>query len=143
MSAFLDTSKLEVRDGDNVIWIKRRMDFGTKCRVEDTLTQMALVNGRTGDIRFTVGAQRLALAVHNIVGWSGPDFVDPITQKPIACSPEAIERLDPTYPLLIRAQQRITELNATQEQDDPNASSAGSASSTATNGQQPIATIPT
>lgn len=120
MSAFIDTSKVEVRDGDNVIWIRRRMDFGTKCRVEDTLTQMALKNGQPGDIRFTMGAQKLALAVHNVVGWDGPDFLDPTTKRPVACTPENIEKLDPNYPLLVKAQARITELN-TVEDTDPNA----------------------
>jgi hypothetical protein len=138
LSAFIDTSKVEVRDGDNVIFIKRRMDFGTKCRVEDTLTQMALVNGRTGDIRFTVGAQRLALAVHNIVGWDGPDFVDPTTKRAVPCTPEAIERLDPTYPLLVQAQLRITELNADREVPDPKSLPTAGSPSTKANGMQPV-----
>ena len=144
MSAFVDTSKVEVWDDarENVIYVYRRMSFGIKCRVEDTLTQMALVNGRTGDIRFTVGAQRLALAVHNIVGWSGPDFVDPTTRRDVPCTPEAVERLDPSYPLLVKAQQKITELNTDREQDDPNASTPGLPSSTA-NGSEPVATMST
>jgi hypothetical protein len=118
--AFVDTSQLAVTEGENTIYIRRRMDFGTQCRVRDTLTKMALKNGQPGDLSFTVGAQDLALAVHNIVGWDGPDFVDPITKKPVACSPESIERLDPKYPLLVKTQQRITELNTDTEASDPN-----------------------
>lgn len=122
MSAFVDTSKLEVWDETrtNKIDIKRRMDFGTKCRVEDTLTQMALKNGEVDNIRFTLGAQKLALAIHNIVGWDGPDFVDSTTKKPIACTPESIERLNPSYPLLMKAQEKIRELNTDEETPDPN-----------------------
>lgn len=121
MSAFIDTSKVAITEGENTIYVKRRMDFGTKCRVEDYLTKIAVMDGKTREVQFTLGAQRLALAVHNIVGWDGPDFVDPVTKKPIACSPESIERLDPTYPLLIKAQERITELNTDKEAPDPNA----------------------
>jgi hypothetical protein len=120
MSAFIDTSKIEVRDGENVIWVKRAMDYGTQCRVQDTLTQMALKNGQPGNIHITIGAQNLALAVHNIVGWSGPDFVDPITSQPVACTPENIEKLHPKLPVFVLAQKRINELNTNIEAPDPN-----------------------
>lgn len=120
MGAFVDTSKIDVWDDarENVIWIKRRMDFGTKSRVEDTLTQMAVSNGRAGELRFSIGAQKLALAVHNIVGWDGPDFVDPTTKRTIPCSADAIERLDPAYPLLLRAQEKIDKLNTAVKAPD-------------------------
>lgn len=124
MGAFVDTSRIAVTEGDNTIWIKRRMDFGTKCRVEDTLTQMALQNGEAGSIRFTIGAQKLALAIHNIIGWDGPDFKrEPKDTKVIDCTPENIERLDPEYPLLIKVQEKIAELNRVREDaPDPNGS---------------------
>lgn len=113
MGAFVDTSKVAVSDDANTIYIKRRMDFGTKCRVEDTLTQMALKNGEVGSIHFTLGAQKLALAIHNIIGWIGPDFAG------TPCTPENIERLDPDYPLLLKVQARITELNTSKEDLSP------------------------
>lgn len=113
MGAFLDTSKVAVRDGSNTIWIKRRMDFGTKCRVEDMLTRMAIsgTGNRTGEIQFTLGAQRLALAVHNIVAWEGPEF------NGVPCDQEHIEKLDPEYPVFKAALDKITELN--QPREDP------------------------
>lgn len=111
MGAFLDTSKVAVRDGPNTIWIKRRMDFGTKCRVEDMLTRMAIsgTGSRTGEIQFTLGAQRLALAVHNIVAWEGPEF------NGVPCDQDHIEKLDPEYPVFKAALDKITELNQPRE----------------------------
>lgn len=131
MDAFVDTSKVEVTDGDNKLYIKRRMDFGTKCRVEDTLTQMALKNGEMDNIRFTLGAQKLALAIHNIVAWSGPDFVG------VPCTQENIERLDPDYPLLVKAQERITALNLPRGDTDPNGSTTTGARSTTASADPP------
>lgn len=125
MSAFVDTSKIEVSDGTNTFYIKRRMDFGTRCRVEDTMTQMAMKNGAVDSIQLTIGAQKLALAIHNIIGWKGPDFAG------VACTPENIERLDPDYPLLVQAQERITHLNLPHAETlDPNSSTTTGVRST-------------
>jgi hypothetical protein len=103
-----------------VIWIKRAMDFGTTCRVQDTLTQMALKNGVPGNIHITIGAQNLALAMHNIVGWDGPAFTEPMTKKVMDCTPENIEKLHPKLPVFVLAQKRINELNTNIEAPDPN-----------------------
>lgn len=115
MSAFVDTSRVAVTEGTSTIYVKRKMDFGTKCRVEDTLTQMAIKNGAVDNIRYTIGAQKLALAIHNIVGWEGPEFGG------LACTEENIQRLDPEFPPLLRAQEKINELNTPREPTpDPN-----------------------
>lgn len=139
MSAFVDTSKIEITDGTNTFYIKRRMDFGTRCRVEDTMTQMAMKNGAVESIQLTIGAQKLALAIHNIVGWKGPDFAG------VACTPENIERLDPDYPLLLQAQERITALNVPhRDAVDPNSSTTtGGLSMTASEDQPVVAGIST
>ncbi len=121
MSAFVDTSKLAITDGDNTIFVKRRMDFGTKCLVEDTLTRMALKDGAVDEIQLTLGAQKLALALHNIVGWEGPDFAG------TPCTHENIRRLDDAYPLFVKAQNEITRLNTRRPEDtpDPKATTVG------------------
>lgn len=123
MDPFVDTSRIPVREGSDTFWIKPRMDFGTRCRVEDTLTQMALRNGQVDNIQFTLGAQKLALAIHNIVAWEGPKFAA------IACTQENIQRLDPDYPVFKKAQEEITRRNLPRETVDPNGST--------TNGSQP------
>jgi hypothetical protein len=136
MGAFLDTSKVAVRDGSNTIWVKRRMDFGTKCRVEDMLTRMAIsTNGnRSGEIQFTLGAQRLALAVHNIVAWEGPEF------NGVPCDQSSIERLDPDFPVFRMALDKITDLNQPREDTADPLPITGPVEPSTTDTNQPLET---
>ncbi len=131
MGAFIDTSKVAVTDGENTIWVLRRMTFGVKCRVEDTLTRIALKDGQAGDLQITLGGQRLALSIHNIVGWEGPAFTDD-QGKTVPCTPETIERLDPDFPVFVKAREKIVELNAPREVVDPLASTTAGGPDSAT-----------
>lgn len=138
MGAFVDTSKVAVTDGDNTIWVKRRMDFGTQSAVEDTMTRIAMKDGQVGEVHFTLGAQKLALAIHNIVGWKGPAFSDEATGQLMPCTPENIRRLDPAFPLLLQAQDRITQLNQPHKDTvDPNSSTTTGARSSQASEPQP------
>jgi len=128
VSAFVDTTRLAVTDGENTIYIKPRMDYGTWCRVRDTLARMAIANGQVGELHVTTGSQELALAVHNVIGWDGPAFVDPMTKRAVPCTPENIERLERMLPVFIKAREKINEVN-TDAMPDPNALTAGSQSS--------------
>lgn len=105
MGAFVDTTRIPIREGADTFWIKPRMDFGTKCLVEDTLTRMAITDGQTGELQFSFGARKLALAIHNIVAWEGPDFTD------VVCTPENIKKLDSNYPVFVKAREEINRLN--------------------------------
>lgn len=124
MDPFVDTTRIPVTDGEDTFLIKWKMDFGTKCLVEDTLTKMSIGTDKAGDLIFSVGAQRLALAMHNIVGWKGPKFDN------VPCTPENIKRLDPDYPVFVKAQAEISRRNTRQEPTDPNSTTTGTQSST-------------
>lgn len=124
MNPFIDTTRIPVTEGSDTFYIKWKMDFETKCRVRDTLTKMSIGASASGEIMFSVGAQELALAIHNIVAWSGPMF------DGIVCTPENIKRLDPDYPAFVKALEEITRRNTPQESPDPNSTTTGATSST-------------
>lgn len=137
MSAFVDTTRLAVTEGDNTIYIKPRMDFGTKSRVQDALARISSGSSTAGDttILVTIGAQNLALMVHNIVAWDGPAFTDQQTGKLAACTPANIERLDPDLPLVEAVLARISEVNL------PRGSSPNGTASTASGTPEPAASL--
>lgn len=123
MDPFIDTTRIPIVDGEDTFFIKWKMDFGTKCLVEDTLTKMSIGTDTAGEIMFSVGAQKLALAMYNIVGWKGPKF------DSVPCTPENIKRLDPDYPVFVKAQDEISRRNTRQETTDPNGSTTNGAQS--------------
>lgn len=99
---FVDTSRIPVTaDGEidhslvtpdlDVIYIRKKMDFGT---VQKVISAMAKITGGDG-ASFDIGAYQLALAEQNILDWSGPAFAG------VPCLPKNILRLDPTEPILI------------------------------------------
>ena len=110
----------------DVIYIRPRMDFGTKNRVQARALAVAAADPRAG--RVDVGSYQIALATENIVGWQGPGFEG----KP--CNAKMIAALDPDDTLLKAALQAIGERN--RERPDPKRSApsttAGAASSAGT-----------
>jgi hypothetical protein len=120
-SAFVDTSRVAVTaDGEidpkavtpdmDVIYIRKKMDFGTKQRVISAAMKIAaeMGKGKTDaepEAAIDVGAWQLALAQHNILDWSGPAFGG------LPCTAKNIARLDPAFPVLQRALACISERN--------------------------------
>lgn len=106
-SAFIDTTRLAVTDRDqpgrpedapiNTIYIRRKMDYGTKMAMLDELG--ALQANRSA------GSYSLFLAYYNILAWDGPIFGD----RP--CTRESIAALDPDLWLLQAALNMIAEHN--------------------------------
>lgn len=123
MGAYVDTTRVPVREGPDTIYIRPVMDFGTLCDVEDMLTRMAIKDGKTGELLFTTGAQKLAMAIYNIVAWEGPAFEG----RP--CTPDNIRKLKPTLPIFVKAREEITRLNSTEDAADPNSTPTGEKSS--------------
>lgn len=139
---FIDTSRIAVfidSDPENIIFIKPKMDFGTKNRVQDAMMQISANDASGAKLGMVIGAYTVALAVHNIVDWDGPKFRLPSGQK-MACTPQNIQRLDPDEPLVERAMEEIARRNPLgRTKKSSNAStSAGGPSSTA-NGATPAA----
>lgn len=117
MSMFIDPhERASVSDErGNTIHYKPRMDFKTTAMVQDELLRIKVEEqerqrSRAGDdaeVEFTVGMERrkLALLVHNIVEWDGPDF------EGVPCTREWIERLNPNEPLIEKLLNAIGEGN--------------------------------
>jgi len=104
-------------DPANRIYIKPRMDYGTKSAVMDTLAKMNVANG-VPETQLMFGAYSVALLVRNIVRWEGPQF------EGVPCTPAIIVTLDPSEPLVELVVEEITRRNPLQR-DSPNPKSAG------------------
>lgn len=113
----------------NIIFIRPKMDYGTRQRVLGSAAKLVQVTagnrkqrraaavkkrGDTNDVQFDIGAYQIALLVHNILDWQGPAFAG------YACLAANIETLNPDEPLVQRALQEISDRNT-----DPNADDEG------------------
>lgn len=121
MPMFIDpTQRVQVSDDrGNVVWVKAAMDAATRAAVQDEIRARGLAVGETLEVR-GVGSYRLALLIHNVVAWEGPDFVDSTGTK-LACNRYWIERWNPRDPLYEQVAEKIGELNEPAESPDPNA----------------------
>ncbi len=119
MGMFVDpNAKIAVTEGENTIYIRAKMDAGTRAAVLDEIRATGIKVRDEAEVR-GLGSYRLLLLVHNIQDWEGPDFRDE-KGTPIKCTREQIRRLDPTHPLFAKVAERIGELNAEPESPDPN-----------------------
>jgi hypothetical protein len=108
----------ENNDEADAIFIKPKMDFGTKQKVMSAAFQISsggagieVSKGMNLDIQF--GAIQTALLIHNIVKWSGPSFKD------VPCKPENIQRLDPDEPLVEKVLRELDQRNKGKQSPDP------------------------
>lgn len=132
------TDEKDLNDQVNVIFLRPKMDFGTRNKVVGEAAKIVQRKTSVGnraqrraargkdrreknEVEFDVGAYQTALLVHNVLGWAGPAF------KGFACTPENIAALDPDEALVKLAIDEITNRNAgedadedTLELDDPN-----------------------
>ena len=117
MPRFIQTDRVAVSDDNgNTVYVRRRMDLGAISRIQGAKQGEGLI----------------ALYANNILAWSGPDFRDPETGKPIKCTPEEVEKIDPNDPFWEKVAEKIAELNPRKETDDPlESTTAGDQPSTA------------
>jgi hypothetical protein len=106
----------------NVIYIKAKMDVATDAKVKSELVKMA---GDNKTMEMHLGENQLALLIHNIVRWEGPDL------GAVPCTPELIRKLDPTEPHIVLVLDEIARRN--KRPDGPKKTSAA-ASTSARNG---------
>ena len=99
----------------NVIYIKSKMDLATDARVKSELVKMA---GDNKTMEMHLGENQLALLIHNIVKWEGPD----LAQMP--CTPENIRKLDPTEPHIVLVLDEIARRNARKAAPNPKSPTA-------------------
>lgn len=98
----------------NVIWIKARMDVETKGRVQSELISV----DKQGNAVVQVGANSMALLIHNIVRWEGPDL------GAMACTPANIRTLDPNEPHIALVLEEIATRNKEREAPIPKSATA-------------------
>ncbi|GAB4203618.1 MAG: hypothetical protein OHK0022_27970 [Roseiflexaceae bacterium] len=117
-SAFVDTSRIAVTaEGEidpksvtpdmDVMYIRRKMDFGTTQRVQSAAVKLSsgVEKNAEASAQIDVGSWQLALAQFNILDWSGPSFAGR------ACNAKSIAALDPNFPVLKQALTSIGERN--------------------------------
>lgn len=107
---FVNGAPVPITEGENTIFIRPKMDFGTRNACMDALMVIRQADGGRADMAAHVGAYQLALLQHNITGWSGPDF------QGVPCSPDMIARLDPDEPLVERVLEEIGQRNPLREE---------------------------
>lgn len=124
---FVTDEKVPVTlDGQDIIYIKEKMDLATDAKVREALLR---IGGRTdlgnGDNAFggvsvdmNLSAWLLALAKHNIVDWEGPSF------EGMPCTPHNIGRLDPRDPLVDKVLEEIARRNPITRATNPNSNGA-------------------
>lgn len=107
MPMFVDPNeRVPVTVGENTVSIRAKMNAAITAKVNDEFSLIAGQNEGLGGM----GSYSLALLVHNIVAWEGPDFVD-AGGKPIPCTRANIERLDPDDPLVEAVREEIGRRN--------------------------------
>lgn len=99
----------------NVIYIRSKMDVATDARVKSELTRLGDDN-KSMELR--LGDNQMALLIHNIVKWEGPD----LSQVP--CTPANIRALDPTEPHIALVLETIAERNKRKAAPNPKSSTA-------------------
>lgn len=104
----------------NIIYIRSKMDVGTKNKVQDHALKMT--TGKTDDAEIHIGAYQTALLTHNVLAWEGPDF------HGVPCTPQQMQMLDPDEPLVVKVLEEIGRRNRPQE--SPNPKSPGANGST-------------
>lgn len=109
MSMFVKRESVAVflpEDPENIIFIRAKMDVGTRGRVQDAAAKVTVKAGANHDMAVLVGAYNVALLTENIVTWQGPAF------EGVPCTPETIATLDPDEPLIDRVLSEIGTRNA-------------------------------
>lgn len=105
-----------ISDGvPNVIYIKAKMDVATDAKVKSELVKMA---GDNKTMEMHLGENQLALLIHNIVRWEGPDL------SSVPCTPESIRKLDPTEPHIVLVLDEIAKRNARKVAPNPKSPTA-------------------
>lgn len=113
MSRFVDRRPVPVQleGDDDIIWIKPKMDLGTRKKVQSAMVRSVSTDSDGETIaEVDLGKANMVLLENNIVKWEGPGF----DGKPF--TPENLRQLDPDDPLLEKA---LEEINARNARKDP------------------------
>lgn len=135
MSRFTESTEIPVSLDDesvpyqerDIVWIKSKMDVGTRRSVRKALTTMTVNANGTMQMALDLAGQNVALLEYNITRWQGPGF------DGIPFTREALARIDPDDPLLDKALAEINRRNGPVAAEDavssPNSVNGGGQSS--------------
>jgi hypothetical protein len=114
MALFVDVNaRVPVIYGEHTVYIRAKMSAKVQAQVQDEMRARGF--GKNEDLEVQgMGSYRLALLIHNIVGWDGPEF------EHVPCNRTNIERIDPNDPLWDAVAEEIGKRNAAKESPDPN-----------------------
>lgn len=107
----------------NVIVVKARMDVATAGKVSSELAKL----GDDNKIEMHIGNHVLALLLHNVISWRGPDF------DGLPCTPANIRALPTGDPFIEKVANEIGERNKPRE--SPNGRSAPTISTSESAGE--------
>lgn len=111
-------SKVPVTLDGNTIYIKAKMDAGTRAQVQDEIAATGMAGLKETEIK-NLGSYSLALLTYNILAWDGPAFLDEKGQ-PVACNRVTIAQLDLDEPLVELVREQIGLRNKPKESPVPN-----------------------
>jgi hypothetical protein len=111
-------SRVPVTLDGNTIYIKSKMDAGTKAAVENEISASRATDLKEMEIS-KLGAYSLALLTYNIVAWEGPAFLDE-KGVPVPCNKLNISRLDLDEPLVEMVREEIGQRNRPKVSPNPN-----------------------
>lgn len=111
----------------NVIHIRPKMDVATKAKVTSEMFTL----GKDNALEARLGSNELALLIHNIVRWEGPDF------DGVPCDAAHIRTLDPTEPHIAAVLEAIAERNKSPKVQKASATTSTSTSATSTDSTIP------
>lgn len=116
-----DRVAVSLENDPHIIWIRAKMDFGTRQKIYSAMAQITAGLGDQPQVGFDMGAYQMALLQHNILAWEGPDF------KGVPCTPENIGHLDPDDPLVQKTADEIAARANGEAQVPPAGSSTSGA----------------
>jgi hypothetical protein len=126
---FVPTKSVPISDENgNTIWIKPKMDFGTKSQALDEIARLKQFESPDSSLGLMIGSYQRVLMRLNIVSWEGPAFA--ADEGLIPCVPATIDQLDPDEPLVNKVLAEIQERNKSKKSPNPKSQeSDGSTSS--------------
>ena len=98
----------------NTVYIKSRMNWKETSMYKDALVSLRF-SGSDAESSARIGAAEMAAMQINVLAWEGPGFTDE-RGRPIPCTPEMIEDMDPTEPFW---QKVLGEINNRNRHQDP------------------------
>ena len=109
MPLFIDPkATVPVTVGEHTVYIRAKMSGKVRAAVQDEMRARGFRKDEDVEVS-GMGSYRLALLIHNIVKWEGPDFQD------VPCTRQNIERIDPQDELWEKVAEEIGERNEPKE----------------------------